>query len=200
VGRPRTISDEHVLGVARRIFGAQGFGASTREIAREAGLSQAVLFQRFGDKSALFLAALVPAPVDISSIVGDLRDPSLRGSCEAVQGIASRLLDAMREIVPLLTALSTSADLDRAVLQAAHERLQGETLFANLSVLFSRWQRNGELPAHLDPERLMEALIVAVHGVLLMSRSRHLPTVEVEQAVLRRMIATIWGSTEQGGG
>jgi AcrR family transcriptional regulator len=47
MGRKKTISDDELLDVARRAFVDEGFAASTREIARRAGVSEGVIFQRF---------------------------------------------------------------------------------------------------------------------------------------------------------
>ena len=75
MGRHKQISDIEVLAVARDVFREQGHSASTREIAAKAGVSQATLFQRFGDKSALFQAAMTPEPLDIELIM----EPAAQG-------------------------------------------------------------------------------------------------------------------------
>ena len=64
MGRPRVISDDDVLAAAREAFVEHGLGASTREIARRAGISEGVLFQRHGTKSELFFAAMEPPPFE----------------------------------------------------------------------------------------------------------------------------------------
>jgi AcrR family transcriptional regulator len=199
VGRRRVVSDAHVLHTARHIFSTQGFAASTREIAAAAGLSQAALFQRFGDKSALFLSALVPAPVSADLIIGDADVIATQhGTLAAAQEIAGRMLTAMRELLPLLTAISTSPDLDRAVLQAAHDRLQGDVLFGRVARTVSGWEARGDLPAHLTPSAVVEVLVVAVHGILLMSRSQHFRSTDVERASLDRVVAAAWGGRAPG--
>lgn len=61
--RPKTISDEELLAAARDRFLADGVGASTRAIARDLGISEGVLFQRFESKEGLFFRAMkLPAP------------------------------------------------------------------------------------------------------------------------------------------
>lgn len=70
MGRKKTISDAAVLSVAREIFGARGNAASTREIARAAGVSEAVLYQRFRTKERLFLSAMAQPPLDPAAILG----------------------------------------------------------------------------------------------------------------------------------
>lgn len=58
--RPRRISNDLILKTAREVFLEQGASVSTTAIAERAGVSQAVLFQRFGTKERLMLEALMP--------------------------------------------------------------------------------------------------------------------------------------------
>ena len=74
MGRHKTLSDEQLLAVARRAFRAGGFAVPGREIARLAGISEAVLYQRFASKDALFFAAMAPTAPDVREILGP-KDP-----------------------------------------------------------------------------------------------------------------------------
>ncbi len=56
--RPRHITDEQIVTAARDAFLDQGFGATTAEIARRAGVSEGTLFKRYTSKEELFEAAL----------------------------------------------------------------------------------------------------------------------------------------------
>lgn len=58
MARPTTIDDDKVLQTARRLFLKHGYQASTKQMARETGISEASLFKHFGTKTALFLAAM----------------------------------------------------------------------------------------------------------------------------------------------
>jgi len=60
MGRPREISNEQILAAARRCFIERGTGVSAAEIASELGVSHTTLFNRFGSKEGLMLAALGP--------------------------------------------------------------------------------------------------------------------------------------------
>ena len=62
--RPRTVTDEEILGATHRAISALGPAKITlADVAREAGLSAATLVQRFGSKRGLLLA-LVSSGVD----------------------------------------------------------------------------------------------------------------------------------------
>jgi AcrR family transcriptional regulator len=60
--RPRTTTDDQILEQARACFLEHGAGVSTTVIAERLGVSHATLFQRFGTKEQLMLAALLPPP------------------------------------------------------------------------------------------------------------------------------------------
>jgi len=115
--RARTIPNEMILAAARDLFLAHGFGAATTEIARAAGVSEALLFKRFGTKERLFVAAmeLDAAPAWIGELdqrvgVGGARSNLIKISLDIVEGIhaamprlmmmwsARRHLGAEREI------------------------------------------------------------------------------------------------------
>lgn len=99
MGRRKTISDDDVLAVARGIFGSRGHAASTREIARAAGVSEAVLYQRFETKDGLFRAAMAPRPLDIRKIFGPVEpsgDPRLW-----IRRVVERMSSYFAEIIPL---------------------------------------------------------------------------------------------------
>lgn len=50
---------EQILGAATRVFAARGFGrATTREVAREAGVSEGTIYNYFEDKEALLMAIM----------------------------------------------------------------------------------------------------------------------------------------------
>ena len=60
MGRPKEITDEEILVAARRCFLERGAGVSAAEIARELDVSHTTLFNRFGSKDGLMVAALTP--------------------------------------------------------------------------------------------------------------------------------------------
>jgi AcrR family transcriptional regulator len=65
MARPVTISDEQILDAARAVFTEKGPRATTAEIAERAGVSEGILFKRFGSKAGLHRVAMS------SDIAGD---------------------------------------------------------------------------------------------------------------------------------
>ena len=61
------MTDEQIVAAARRCFLERGARVSAEDIARELGLTHTTLFNRFGSKEALMVAALRP-PEKIPSV------------------------------------------------------------------------------------------------------------------------------------
>jgi AcrR family transcriptional regulator len=60
IRRPSAVIRVLLLDSARQLFAAKGYaGASTREIAEQAGVREALIFRHFGTKAGLFRAAVV---------------------------------------------------------------------------------------------------------------------------------------------
>jgi AcrR family transcriptional regulator len=70
-----------ILDAALRLFSQKGFlGATTRQIAREAGVAEVTLFRRFGSKEELFAEV----------IRGYSFLPAMKGSCRSWNRRATR--------------------------------------------------------------------------------------------------------------
>src|SRR5713226_3251451 len=99
MGRYKTISDHEVLATARNLFRTQGHTATTRQIAEAAGISEAILYQRFGSKDHLFFAAMHAMGPDIEDLLGP-REPS--GDAHAyLRAVVVRLGKYFAEVIPL---------------------------------------------------------------------------------------------------
>jgi AcrR family transcriptional regulator len=123
--RPKTISDDELLAVARKLFRAQGHAISTRQVAEAAGISEAILYRRFGNKDDLFFAAMAPGAPDLAEVLGPEKPT---GSVqEYLRGVVVRLTDYFGELLPLAVRLITHPSFDGKSLgraQAAPERLR----------------------------------------------------------------------------
>ena len=117
MGRYKTISDDEILCAARDVFREQGHTATTREIGQAAGISEAVLYQRFGSKDDLFFAAMAPKNPDIELLLGP-NDPP--GDAHAyLQAVVVRIGGYFVEVLPLILHLMTHPSFDMAMLQRA---------------------------------------------------------------------------------
>jgi AcrR family transcriptional regulator len=99
MGRQKTITDDEVLRIARDIFRRQGHTATTREIAQAAGISEAVLYQRFGSKDELFFEAMRPRGADVEQLLGP-RDPT-EDALTYLHAVVVRLGEHFADVIPL---------------------------------------------------------------------------------------------------
>jgi AcrR family transcriptional regulator len=97
--RQKTITDAEILAVARTLFLQVGAKASTRTLAKLAGISEAVIFQRFGTKENLFFAAMVPPTAQLETIF------AVQIGAEQVttnlQSICVQIVAYFREVMPI---------------------------------------------------------------------------------------------------
>ncbi|HJZ93372.1 MAG TPA: helix-turn-helix domain-containing protein [Gemmataceae bacterium] len=114
MGRHKTISDDEVLRVAREVFRERGHTATTREVAEAAGISEAVLYQRFGSKNDLFFAAMHPIGPDIDRLFGP-EDPPDDAHAYLHETVV-RLGEHFADIIPVALHLMTHPSFDPASL------------------------------------------------------------------------------------
>jgi AcrR family transcriptional regulator len=103
--RPKTISDQDLLAVARQVFREQGRPASTRSIARKAGVSEGILYQRFGSKEGLFFAAMAPRAPDIEALLGP--EPPIEEVPTFLRSVLVRMANYFGEVIPLAIQVIT---------------------------------------------------------------------------------------------
>lgn len=110
MARPTTITNEQIIEAAREVFLERGLEASTAAIAKAAGVSEGTLFNRFGNKTTLFEAAMgVPAAeenLQFDELIGkgDVR--------ENLAQIALRKIAFFRELLPRFHLVCTHPEFD----------------------------------------------------------------------------------------
>jgi AcrR family transcriptional regulator len=110
MGRQKTISDDAVLRVAREVFRAKGHTATTREIAEAAGISEAVLYQRFGSKDHFFFVAMHPTVPDIEQLLGPEEVPD--DPIDYLRAVTVRLGRYFAGVIPLALHVMTHPSYD----------------------------------------------------------------------------------------
>ena len=110
MGRHKTITDAAILAAAREVFRGHGHTATTRQIADAVGISEAVLYQRFGSKEELFFAALHTAPPDLDVLLGPPDPPG--HAREYVRGVVVRLGRHFADVIPLGLRMMTHPAFD----------------------------------------------------------------------------------------
>ena len=162
MGRARTVEDEDILNAARLAFLDRGQLATTREIADAAGISQAVLYQRFGSKDDLFFAAMAPPPPDLEDLLGD--PPRSADETEAyLADVAERLYRYFETVAPLFVQLATHTAFHSDHLADAHQPMMEAGLVESLSTRLGDLVEKGCIRKG-DGSAMARLLISIVHG------------------------------------
>lgn len=113
MGRPKTITDDALLAAARRVFLEHGHTATTRQIADAVGISEAVLYQRYGSKEGLFFAALHTTPPDLDTLLGPPDPPD--DARAYLRAVVVRVGRHFAEVIPLGLRMMTHPAFDPTV-------------------------------------------------------------------------------------
>ncbi len=166
MGRKKLISDERLLEFARAAFVEKGLKASTREIARQAGVSEAVLFQRYETKADLFLAAMVPPAFDFKSCLPNA--DSQKGGEQILRDLMFGLLNYFRAAAPVVVQLLASQDFEFEKFAQTHPDNPLVTMRWSLIEFLARLKAEGKLGAEPAPVALI--LFMTSHSLALFER------------------------------
>jgi AcrR family transcriptional regulator len=162
MGRPREVTDEQIVVAARRCFLKRGAGVSAADIARELGVSHTTLFNRFGSKEGLMLAALGP-PDAIEWVEALNAGPDARPIREQLVDHAKVMSDFFQDLQAGLGILQ-AAGIDPG---KAYRERKGtsapEQAYRALVGWLDRAQRQGRL-AKCDVDTLASTILGALHG------------------------------------
>lgn len=186
MGRPRTIEDDAILGATRDVIVKRGLSVSLKTIARAAGVSDALLIQRFRTKKRLLRSAMAFEPTDADAVVA--KAATSRSPLRALEEVACAILEEFRSKLPALVPLIADRTLSMSGMLSAPE---------SPFILFSR-----ALERYLDEEIAAGRLAVrAVHptAFVLISALHTAALLEalegrqlVPHEVIRRSIRQIW--------
>ncbi|MCZ6616971.1 MAG: helix-turn-helix domain containing protein [Gammaproteobacteria bacterium] len=147
--RKKSTPDEVILNAAREVFLEDGIGASTKKIAARAGVSEGVLFQRYGQKKALFFKAMrLPAPDFAESVRASDRCIDIH---EALLMLATSSLEYLRGVMPVVLLVLSHPSCQEVF--RTHEGQAHELLFEAFGIsrifgdFFDKHVRTGNLRA-----------------------------------------------------
>jgi AcrR family transcriptional regulator len=186
MGRQKTISNEEVLRVARAVFREKGHTATTREIAQTAGISEAVLYQRFGSKDDLFFTAMAPSEPDVDKLLGPEEPPDdARGYLRAV---VARIGEYFADVLPLIVHMMTHPSFDPAALARAMPNGPAARLRDALAERLSALARRKRIAA---PSGVLTArLLVSLAHDWALGRMHMLPSRGIRD--LKEMVDVVW--------
>lgn len=142
MARPRSEDKrEAIMAAATRVFAAQGLGAPTALIAKEAGVSNGSLFTYFKTKAELVNQLYVELKTEMAAAaLGGLpAEASLRAQMAHVWTGQLRAATAFPEKRRAFAHLNVSEDL------TAESREAGHRVMADLALLLERCRANGSM-------------------------------------------------------
>ena len=153
---------EQLIHVAIQVFSKKGFnGATTKEIARAAGVTEALIFRHFPSKEALY-EAILRWKVERSGLEEKWSELRLRAERRDDSGVfrlvASSLLDFHRENVDFLRLMFYAILEDHQLADTFRER-QVVPIYEFLTEYVSLRQREGAFAAEVDPGAAVRAII-----------------------------------------
>jgi AcrR family transcriptional regulator len=146
MGRRKTISDADLLEHARAVFIERGFPGSTKAIAKRAGVSEAVLFQRYTTKADLFFAAMSLPAANLQALFSASRPAALTSLAE----ISAAMVEYFRESMPALLVLLSHPGFDFEAFARRHPDSPIDTLRRGLVAFFAREREAGRI-GPVDP-------------------------------------------------
>lgn len=186
---------QRILEAARQVLLDHGMArATTREIARAAGVSEGSLYNHFESKEALFLALLKELPGDFVQVVASLPSQAGEGTVhEHLDELATAALAHYRETLPMGSSILTDSALlerHRALLRerGAGPHRPNQALAAYLRAE----QTAGRVRADVDPDTISYMLLGAclqyVYWTTFMGESSFAPP---EESFRRELVATV---------
>ena len=188
MGRTKTIDDDEILRHARAVFRKEGPAASTRDVARAAGISQAVLYQRFGSKEQMFLQAITPKPPDVDSLLGKYPPLDVRTDLAA---IGERIAAYLRTLMPTFLHVVAQPELGHARLLELHRGLAFHPLVEALVTRFERL-RADRLIADGDPLMCARAFLAVVHSAVFFEFMTHGAAAGRRTPAVEGLLGVLW--------
>jgi AcrR family transcriptional regulator len=188
MGRHKTISDADVLAVARRVFREHGYTVSTRAVAKAAGISETILYQRFGSKNALFFAAMVPTAPDLRVLFGP---PDLPANALAyLRAVVERIAQYFAEIVPLGIQMMTHPALDRTAAAPAQPSPSAR-LAEELAIRLRRFEQRKQIAPRAAVQAAARLFTSVAHDWAL-GQALAGTHEQADRRQLRAMIDVVW--------
>jgi AcrR family transcriptional regulator len=185
---------EQILRTALKLFAAQGFDAtSTRQIAKEAGIAEGLIFHYFPTKASLLTAILTDRLESRRAFRSELRsllEDAGGAAPEVLLAVASGWLATLRRDEEIIVVLFTTAQTNPEVREAWQELIREgtELLTGYLAARVEAGELRRDLPLETAATMFVSSLMI-----FFLTR-RHLPEPEwVKQSgAYARELISVW--------
>ncbi len=173
MARPREFDPDQALEAAMHLFWAKGYGAtSIEDLVAGMGINRFSLYDTFGDKRRLFLAAIARYR---DSVTGQLIDILDQGpGIEAIQSYFAKLAEALSSPMGRIGCLVQNSTLELAAHDQAVRDELGETNARVSGALLGALERAracGEVRARGDLHDCAEYLFALAQGMIVMAKA-----------------------------
>ena len=182
---------EQILKTALKLFAAQGFDAtSTRQIAREVGIAEGLIFHYFATKASLLAAILANRRSFRSELRTILEGAESQPAPEVLHAVASGWFATLRRDEETVVVLFTAAQTNPEVRQAWQRLIREgtELLTAYLAARVDAGELRKDLPLETAATMFVSSLMI-----FFLSR-RYLPEPEWKEQseVYARELISVW--------
>jgi len=156
----------HLIAVTQQLLAAHGLtGLTTRGIAREAQVSDGVLYNHFADKDELIVAALAEQVGDLTArFLADCPTPGAQDLRTGLTALVRLSRQFQAESLPLLSGLLSRPDLMHAVLDRVHTGDRAaQLLWVRIQEYLAGEQELGTVAAHVDPHVVTHVIFGTGH-------------------------------------
>lgn len=173
MGRHREFDADAALDSAVELFWRRGYeGASMAELVAATGVAAPGLYAAFGNKQALFLAAVERYETQRMGFMQEaLRQPTARAVVEHLLHHNARLLaggPGPAGCLGINGALAVSAGAEPVREELVRRRSVNEAV---LRQRFDQARADGDLPAALEPEELARYIMTLVQGMAVQAKA-----------------------------
>lgn len=168
MARPKEFDRDQVLDLAVEVFWRRGYEAtSMNELVDALGIGRQSLYDTFGDKHSLFLAALdryrQRHAGDVLKVL-ELEIPLRRALRQLLDSLIGQLLcDGEGKTCMMVAAVTERCPRDAEVAERFASNLTG--MHDAFERRFARAQREGELGKHHDPRALARYFVNTLNGL-----------------------------------
>lgn len=171
IGRPREFDENKVLGSIMNLFWTYGyFGTSLSMIEQATGLKKQSLYIAFGDKQAMYIAALA----NYEKIVVDGASDDLRGigaPLDRINNFLSAPIKAAFDQEDTRGCFLCNASVDRAALDTETERLVKRAFKKLETALCKAIAETEQIPDPAKHEEQARLFLAVYAGLRVMARS-----------------------------
>jgi AcrR family transcriptional regulator len=165
---------DRMLDAAAHVMRTRGMArATTKEIAKAAGYSEAALYKHFRDKTEIFLAVLSERiPGTLAGVLANLAERAGQGSVrDTVQEVAAAALDFYQETFVMAASVFSEPSLLAAHRDAVQERGAGPHRISETVADYLAAEQNlGRIRTDADPRAAADLLLGACLQQAFLSR------------------------------